>query len=467
MYRKLIEKYFYENRDNLINDISALIKIKSDRQEAKPGKPFGEGPAEVLSTALEIASKMGFKTKNYDNYVGTVDLNNHEKQLDILAHLDVVPAGNGWSVTEPFEPLVKDGKIFGRGTIDDKGPAMAALYAMKAVKDLKIPLKKNTRLILGTDEECGSSDIRYYYNVEEEAPMTFSPDASFPVINIEKGGLQGRFESKFDKSENIPRIISLKSGVKSNVIPGEAEAVIEGMDLKKFKTYCDSMNKKTGIIFNLSTEDNLTTVKVTGFTAHASEPAKGKNALTALLEVLSGYPFPEDPGIAKLHALNKTFPHGDWLGKSAGVAMKDELSGDLTISLNVLEFDTGSLSGIFDCRAPLCATNENLRDVLKNKLSEQGIILENKDIYPPHYVSEESPFVQTLLKCYELYTGKKGHGIAIGGGTYVHRSKNGVGFGCVIPGTDNNMHGADEFVVIDEILLSAKIFTQAIIELCV
>ncbi len=163
--KEIIEKYFEKNRDFMVEDIAKLVRIKSDKQEAKEGKPFGEGPAEVLAVALEIASKMGFKTHNYDNYAGAIDLNDHERKLDILAHLDVVPAGNGWSITEPFEPLVRDGRIYGRGTTDDKGPAVAALYAMKAVKDLNIPIKAGVRLILGTDEECGSSDIRYYYGI--------------------------------------------------------------------------------------------------------------------------------------------------------------------------------------------------------------------------------------------------------------------------------------------------------------
>ena len=464
--KEIIEKYFEKNRDFMVEDIAKLVRIKSDKQEAKEGKPFGEGPAEVLAVALEIASKMGFKTHNYDNYVGAIDLNDHERKLDILAHLDVVPAGNGWSITEPFEPLVRDGRIYGRGTTDDKGPAVAALYAMKAVKDLNIPIKAGVRLILGTDEECGSSDIRYYYGIEPEAPMTFSPDTGFPVVNIEKGGLQGRFVYELEGSNKTPRVTALRAGVKSNVVPGDSIAVVEGMGPEEIERYCKAVSERTGVFFDLSTGGNTTTIKAKGVQVHAATPGKGNNALTAILELVSSIPFPESAGIEKLRALNAIFPHGDWLGKSAGVAMSDELSGDLTISLNMLEYDGSSFSGTFDCRAPLCATRENLSDVIRKRLAEHRIHLENSDMYPPHHVSGESPFVQTLLKCYELYTGNKGYCIAIGGGSYVHRLKNGVGFGCTMPGTDNNMHGADEFAVIDELVTSAKIFTQAIIELC-
>ena len=169
----------------MINDIFKLIRIKSDRGETKEGMPFGEGPAKALEEALSIAASMGFNTKNYENYVGTVDFNEKEKALDILAHLDVVPVSDEWTVTNPFEPIIKDGKLYGRGASDDKGPAVTALYAMKAVKDLNIPLNKNVRLILGTDEECGSSDIKYYYEDEEEAHDFFTR-CRFLLINVER-----------------------------------------------------------------------------------------------------------------------------------------------------------------------------------------------------------------------------------------------------------------------------------------
>ena len=197
MYRKQIEEYIDSHCQDMVEDIFTLCRINSEKAEAEEGKPYGAGAAEVLAAALEMMEGYGFSVRNYDNYAGTADLNNKEKQLDILAHLDVVPAGEGWQVTAPYEPVLKDGCLYGRGTADDKGPAVAALYAMRAVKDLGIPLKKNVRLILGTDEECGSSDIRHYYSMEKEAPMTFSPDAEFPVINVEKGGQLCRFWESF------------------------------------------------------------------------------------------------------------------------------------------------------------------------------------------------------------------------------------------------------------------------------
>ena len=466
MYKALIDEYFSKNKDAMLNDICKMIRIKSDRQEAKEGMPFGEGVVRALEEALNIASNMGFSTNNYDNYVGTVDFNDKEKALDILAHLDVVPAGDEWTVTEPYNPIIKDGKLYGRGAADDKGPAIVALYALKAVKDLNIPLSKNVRLILGTDEECGSTDIEHYYKIEKEAPMTFSPDADFPVINVEKGGLKGNFKAEFKEDNAIPRVLSINSGVKVNVIPDKAEAVIEGFNKKEIEKYIENVTNKSGVKFTVNEENNKCIINAKGIGGHAAYPESANNALTAILELLSSMDFAESEGFKRICAISKLFPHGDYKGDAIGVKMSDEVSGELTLSFTIFEYNTTGLKGTFDCRAPLCANDENLRDVILKNLDKVGIVLEPCNVFEGHHVDENSDFVQTLLRCYEMYSGKKGECIAIGGGTYVHHLKNGVAFGCTMPGTDNNMHGNNEFAVIDELILSAKIFTQAIIELC-
>lgn len=467
MYRKQIEEYFTTNKDKMLNDICSIIKIKSDREKAINGMPFGEGPAKALESALNLAEGMGFKTKNYENYVGTIDFNENEKGLDILAHLDVVPASDDWKVTKPFEPLIKDGKLYGRGSADDKGPAIVALYALKAIKDLNIPLRKNVRLILGTDEECGSEDIDYYYKIEKEAPMTFSPDADFPVINIEKGRLASTFEAKFEEDAALPRILCMQSGVKANVVPDKATAKVEGFNEEEIKKYLESAQKKTKIKFTVHEgASGQLIISAKGNGAHASTPEKGNNALTGMLELLKDIPFAKSEGFNRLCEVQKLFPHGDFNGEASKVKMSDEISGKLTITLDIFEYNTKGLSGVFDCRAPICATNENLRDVLRDTMRKENIILSSDDLVEAHHVSADSDFVCTLLKCYEEYSGRQGECLAIGGGTYVHHLKKGVAFGCTMPGTDNNMHGNDEFANIDELVLSAKIFTQAIIDLC-
>lgn len=465
-YREQISTYIEEHREEMIADIFRLVKIKSVLGEASEGRPFGEGPADALAEAMRIAEGHGFAVKNYDNYVGTADLNDKEQQLDILAHLDVVPEGDGWSVTEPYDPVVKDGKLYGRGSADNKGPAVAALYAMKAVKELKIPLSKNVRLILGTNEESGSGDIPHYYAVEKEAPMTFSPDADFPVINIEKGSLNGHFTARWEQSDVLPRVLRVSGGKIANIVPGKADALVAGIEASVIAEKAAALQRETGVVFTCQTAENGVAVHAEGAGAHASKPEDGKNALTALLALLASLELADcgvNESVRKLHRL---FPFGDHQAAALGIDIEDELSGKLTMNFSILEMDEKGFEATFDSRIPICGTKERVLDVVKAKMAEEGIALLNEEQNPPHHVPEDSEFVQTLLRCYEEYTGGKGECFAIGGGTYVHHLERGVAFGCAMPGTDNRMHGADEFAVVEELVTSAKIFAQAICELC-
>ena len=466
-YRKMIDEYIDAHRDEMVNDIITLCSINSERSAYVQRMPFGEGPAKALRTATDLGEQYGFSIRNYDNFVGTLDLNNRPAQLDILAHLDVVPAGEGWTVTEAYKPLVKDGRIYGRGTADDKGPAMAALYAMRCIKDLNIPVTKNCRLILGTDEESGSSDIIQYYSEEAEAPMTFSPDASFPVTNVEKGRLPGEIRASFETAaEELPRLISVDSGIRFNVVPDRAECVIEGFDDDNVRELCEKVTKETGVTFTVSGRGGCLLVKAFGVTAHASTPAEGKNALKALLKLLAQLHFADAENVRALRAIEKLIPWGDTEGRALGVAMSDEISGALTVAFSLFHMDEHELSAGFDARIPAVGNEENVLQVLKKKFEENGFELLNNSMTPPHVVDGNSEFVKTLNRNYEEVTGLPGGCESTGGGTYVHDLKNGVAFGAMLPGTDNHMHGPDEFVIIEDLVKAAKIFARVIADLC-
>ncbi len=465
MFKQEIEAYIDAHQEELIADVLRLCRIDSQKRAYKEGMPFGEGAARALQLALEMAESYGFSVKNYDNYVGALDMNDKEKGLDILAHLDVVPEGEGWTVTKPFEPIVKDGRIYGRGSSDDKGPAVAALYALRAVKELGIPLQKNVRLILGTDEECGSSCIAHYYQFEKEAPMTFTPDGEYPVVNIEKGRLPGHFVADCALEESLPRLVRIEAGTKINVVPPKASAVLEGFDFKQVEAAAAEVEKETGISFVLDL-DPVFSVTAQGVNAHASTPDKGNNAITGLLRLLARLPFAPCARVDVIKGLEKLMPHGDTKGKHLGIAMEDDKSGALSLAFSMLSMDEKGMEGYFDSRCPVSADAERLLQTCRDKFAEQGIQFTNQDMILPHEVDGDSHFVKTLNKCYEEYTGRKGGCVAIGGGTYVHNIKNGVAFGAVFPETDTKMHGADEFMPIDELLLSAKIFAQVIVDLC-
>lgn len=461
-----IKAFIDAHESEMLADAMALIRIDSERTEPKPGMPFGEGAAHAMAAGLEILTRHGFAPRNFDNYVITADLNSCDPCLDILAHLDVVPAGEGWSVTGPFDPVVKDGMLYGRGSADDKGPAIAALYAMLAVRELGIPLKGNCRLILGSDEECGSSDIRYYYSQVKPAPMTFSPDADFPLINIEKGGMHMAMKAADAPGTEGIRLVSAQSGTKINVVPGEASAVIAGADMAALADAARSAEEATGAHFTLSEEADGIHVLAVGTFAHAASPEMGNNALTAMLTFLASVPFADADTCRILSAFHRFYPHGDYHGSALGVDHEDAESGKLTLSLDLFRFDGKEFSAMFDCRAPICANDANTAQPVRAQLEAAGFTVEGGNMFAPHHVPADSDFVQTLLGCYETVTGKPGKAIAMGGGTYVHHLDSGVAFGCADPAVDNRMHGPDEFMSVAQMKMSAVIFALSIARLC-
>ncbi|MDD4715928.1 MAG: Sapep family Mn(2+)-dependent dipeptidase [Oscillospiraceae bacterium] len=460
-----LDGWFAQKEEEMVQAVGRLVAIKSVKEAPQPGKPYGPGPAAALSEGLKLAEELGFSIRNYDNQAGTVLLNDRPLKLDILAHLDVVGEGTGWN-TPPYQAVLKDGMLFGRGTDDDKGPVVASLYAMLAVRETGIPLRYNTRLILGTNEESGFADLEYFFAREPHAEYTFSPDGSFPVINIEKGMYRPAFTGKFRTSPELPRICALNGGYRINVVPPEAWAVVEGISKKEAEAACKAAEQETGAAFAVSDEDgDRLRITAHGTGAHASRPQEGNNALTALLHLLCTMPMSESQGMCALRGLHDLFPHGDSAGKAAGIAMEEPKSGKLTLALSLLHYEPSGLTGRFDSRTPLCATEENCAAVMTERLSALGLSVSGQ-MERPHHTPEDSPFVQTLLRCYEACTGDKGKCLALGGGTYVHDVEGGVAFGGSMPGFQSNLHSANEHISIRDFMLSAKIYARAILALC-
>ena len=467
MYREQIEAYFEAHREEMVRDIMDLVSIRSVDEAAKPGKPYGDGPAAALDAALKLAEGYGFSNvKNVDNYVGTVTLGPEDVLLGILAHLDVVPEGKGWTVCDPYKPVVADGRIYGRGSSDDKGPAVAALYALRCIQDLGLPLKRGVRLILGTAEETGSSDIEYYFKKESAPQMVFSPDGDYPILNTEKGQLRPDVMASFAQSEALPRIRAIDGGLVLNAVPPEAEAMVEGLNAEAVKPVLDAAAAETGATFAAADVTGGVYIVAKGKNAHASTPAEGNNAITALIAALLKLPLAESEGVAKLRALYALMPHGETDGKSWGIACADEISGALTISLNIFHCTDTEFRGSFDSRVPLCGGEERLFAILRDKAEAAGLRAELMLHEAPHHTPEDTPLVQALMKIYTDYTGREAACVSMGGGTYVHNIEGGVGFGCAFPEEDTHMHGPDEFVSADTLMVSGKMFAQAIADLC-
>ena len=466
MHKQQIETYFEDKQQMLVDAVCRLVAIDSVEGEPAPGAPFGPGPAAALDEALKLAQEWGLTATNHEGYVGTADLNDGEDALHILGHLDVVAPGDGWTVTEPYAPKVVGDLIYGRGTDDDKGPLVASLLAMKAVKDLGIPLTKNCRCILGTNEESGSGDIAWYFARHPFAPATFSPDSGFPVVNTEKGSMKPHFSASWPEQTELPRVKWLHGGIRINVLPGDASAAIEGLSIVDVQPFARDTTARTGIKFTFSEDDDgATVIAARGVGSHAAWPEGGNNAVTGLVALLCALPLADGPCKTYLHAVNSLLPHADCYGKALGIAQEEPIAGKLTAAFTLLEVTPTGMDGKVDCRVPLCATEDNCLNVARAAFEAKGFTFQGGQ-HAPHHTPADSPFVQTLLNRYTQYTGLKGECLSTGGGTYVHEIPGGVAFGCTLPGFDTHLHGADERVRISDLMLSAKLFAHIIIDMC-
>ena len=463
--KQQLETWFQGRDASLTEAVSRLVRIDSTLGVAAPDQPFGPGPAAALAEFLAISEEWGLPGENLEGYVGVVDLNDGPDALHILGHLDVVPAGEGWTVTEPFVPRLTGGLLYGRGASDDKGPMAAALLAMKAVKELGMPLTKNVRLILGTDEETAMRDTAWYYSRHPYAPNTLSPDADFPIINIEKGHYQPTFGAKWQAETALPRVTAFTGGPRINMVPPRAAAAVQGLEAETVRQTAAGLGLEPEIRFTVTEIPGGCEILCSGQNAHGSTPEEGHNAQTALLTLLAALPLADLPSTNAIRALCRLFPHGDHVGKALGIAQSDELSGTLSLAFTILRLDETGFEARFDSRTPLCGTEETVRAVAEQALTAAGFTVTGK-LDPPHHVPADSPFIRLLAEAYESWTGQKSACIAIGGGTYVHDIPGGVAFGANMPGFACNLHGPDEKVSVEDLMTTAKIYAQVILELC-
>lgn len=439
-------------KEEMVKALGRLVKIPSVSGEADGAYPFGKPCANALDEVLKISDELGFKTKNLDYYAGFADFGDGEAELGILTHVDVVPAEpSGWD-SDPFTLSERDGKLFARGAIDDKGPTVAVLFALKAIKDSSIKLRKNVRLIFGASEETGSEkDIEHYLSCEKMPPMVFSPDGDFPIITTEKGAIHFSFE----KRAELENIVKLSAGTVKNAVPGTAVATLRGVEISR---------RALPSFIELSEENGLTTLLCHGKEGHASMPEDTENALTGLVDFLLTLRLSQiDREL--LEGLSSLFPHNDSFGNGLGVATEDK-SGKLTCVLSIGGYKNGLFSAVCDIRYPVTATKEQLREKIESKLSDKGFSLSQFDGNSPHSVDENSELVKALLGAYEEVTGNSGYCRSIGGGTYVHNIEGGVAFGMEFPNEDSRMHGANEFITVDNLVKSAQIYASAIVKLC-
>ena len=447
-----INAWIDAHANELVEAAADLVRINSVGGETAENHPFGDGVAAALDAALALAARWGLCTVNHEYYVGTAQLGDGVPQLGVLCHLDTVPVGEGW-IKEPFAATVEDGKLFGRGAMDDKGPAAAALFALRAIKECGLSLAAPCRVVLGGDEETGSTDMVYYQTKEAFPPQLISPDGSYPVINTEKGRVQLTVSAPVTDA----RLLWARGGTVINAVPTEATALLRGVTAEGLIAAA----AKAGHAVELDETADGLHLTVRGVGAHGSMPEKGENAVCALLAVLAAAGI----GGEAVSAAARCFPFGEFGGESAGAACADRQSGSLTLALTLLCVEEGQFLASADIRFPVSETVASIEARLRAGLGAH-FALSFAHAVEGHHVPEDSPFVQTLLRVYEEQTGLPGYGVAIGGGTYVHGIPNGVAFGAEFPGVDYRIHGADEFIGVDELCLTAKLIAHAVVQIC-
>ncbi|MCM3228583.1 dipeptidase PepV [Bacillus altitudinis] len=454
-------------KDSLIQDTQSFLQIESvlDEEGGTAGKPFGEKVDEALQYMLKKGQDEGFKVKNVDGYAGHIEYGEGEDIVGVLCHVDVVPAGDNWT-TPPFSADIRENKIFARGAIDDKGPTMAAFYALKMLKDAGLPLSKKIRIIIGTDEESDWRCVDHYFKHEAMPQIGFAPDADFPIIHAEKGIIDAIVSFTYEQSEENKRYIlkQFSSGMRLNMVPDEARAIVAAAndhDAEALKTAFAAYlaeNQLTGETNH--TADGLTfTLK--GVSVHAMEPANGTNAGIHMANFLCAHEL-DERGLAFTSQINALFDQ-DTRGQKLGIACKDDISGDLTLNVGTIRYSQNEEAKLgLNVRYPVTADGEEVKKGIERI---KGATIEKFDDSPPHHVSKDHPLVKTLQRVYEEQTGDPAHLIAIGGGTYARSLEAGVAFGPLFPGRPDCAHQKDEYIEIDDLLRATALYAQAMYEL--
>ena len=444
-----VAHFVEENKENVLRDIGRLVAIESVMGEEKHGMPFGEGPAQALKLGLEIAGELGLEAHNCEDRMGYAQVGQGTDYLATITHLDVVPSV-GWA-EDPFTLRRREGYIIGRGVLDDKGPSVLCLYALKYLKDSGMPLRYPVRALLGINEENHMADLDYYLANYKAPLFCFSPDADFPLCNGEKGIFHGKVVSWLP----MKRVKDIRGGVAANVIPDLAEAWVEAESLSS----TDQVTaRREGDCWHLTAH---------GIGGHASMPEGTVNAIGVLVDyileqgILSGAEEDFFYGLQRLHS--------DPYGVNLGLDTEDMIFTPLTIVGGVIGMEDGHLFQTVDCRYPTTSSGQDIVAQLTGnwgELAEIHVLSDSK----PFYMELDNPAVQVCVDTYNAVTGEQAQPYTIGGGTYARHFPNAVSFGPEhperpAPDFAGPIHGVDEAANIDWLMEALKIYILALMEL--
>ena len=449
--RRDIDRFVEENTEAIKRDIARLVAINSVEGEASEDAPFGPGPRDALKLGLQIARELGLGAVDCEGRIGYAALGEGEKYLATITHLDVVPVADGWT-GDPFVMREKDGWLLARGVLDDKGPSVLCLYALKYLKEKEIPLRYPIRALLGANEETGMADVTYYLENYPAPVFCFSPDADFPLVNGEKGIFHGTLRSRVA----LDKIVDIHGGVAANAIPQKAEALVKAAQLRS-----------AGRVTAEPAGEGLWKLTAEGVAGHASMPAGTVNAIGVLVDYLlenkvcSG---DEEKLLELLAALHR---HTD--GSGLGVQADDGLFQPLTIVGGLIGVEDGVLSQSLDSRYPTNTSGAQIAAGIQAKAGDLAEVTLERDA-APFYMPLDNPAIQACIGAYNAVTGENAEPFTIGGGTYARDFPNAVSFGPEhfdrpVPDFVGPIHGADEGACLEWLLEALKVYILALIEL--
>lgn len=451
-------------KNQLIQDLTSLLEIPSvrDDHQATAKAPFGPAVRQALDFMLELGQRDNFLVKNVGNISGHIEVGQGEKLFGVLGHVDVVPAPvEGW-YQSPFKVLEKDGWLIARGTLDDKGPTMAAYYAIKILNDLKVTWNQRIRLIIGTDEESTWQCVEKYFEQEEMPDFGFAPDADFPLIYAEKGISTFDLLQATSKVEH-PVLLSFQAGDRYNMVPDHVEAVLQ-LDShieESFLTYL-SDNQYQG---QYTEKDGQQILILKGKSVHAMAPELGSNAPVNLAKYLMTLPL--DSEAKKYCQFICDYFAEDTFGEKLNIAYTDEEMGAVTVNAAVFNYTYSADKTIgINLRYPVRYNFQEAIDKLNQTAQQFGLSVANLHNQEPHYTDINDNDIQTLLQTYRDHSGDMTAPKTIGGGTYARALKKGVAFGALFPDCPDTMHQINEAVRITDIIKTTEIYADALYRLC-
>ncbi len=447
-------------KDEMIKDLETMIRIPSKLEGYNnPDYPFGKNVDDALNTFLKIGERMGFRTKNINKHCGYIEFGEGGEILGIVGHLDVVPEGEGWTYP-PFELTNDDDVLYGRGTIDDKGPMIASLYAMKVVMD-NCKVNKRVRLIVGLNEESDWKCINYYKEHEELPTLGFSPDADFPCIYAEKALLTVYVSSDYCKNEKIEiKEFDCKNN-RVNVVPKYCACTISVSDTIVNQVKKILMNRLSGNL-SFTQKENEFYIESRGIQAHAAHPELGKNAVSQMIMLLNEIFNYFDIEEKMINTLASKIQN-ETNGTSLGIKYEDKELGDLTLNLANIELSEGIIKAGMNLRIPGSCDLEDVKKKIENGFNRLNV--EYAGEMKALYIPKDNELIKTLLKIYNDYTGENREPITIGGATFARAFNNCVSFGAMRPDEPDMCHQVDEYITVKNLIDACNIYAIAIYEL--